>query len=223
MLRLGWQPLALWCADVEGAAAPVPGLLQQLEASGRQLVGEDAWEGVLSAGCGRPPPPPLPPPPSTKRRRPPPLPILLAALEQRAAAARRDTTAAGPLALAAAGVARRGGPAAGGHLDNLESLQFGPTTDAPDAFATWRDAGCAALWRGLRDLVRSRPGRRLAVLASTRYPNRDFGAVVLFHRLPDDALWRRRFPSLRRLSEPAGRGLSRGSPAIRAPSSSSKR
>ena len=47
--RLGWQPLALWCADVEDAAEPVAGLLQQLEAGGRQLVGEDAWDSLLAA------------------------------------------------------------------------------------------------------------------------------------------------------------------------------
>ena len=33
--RLGWQPLALWCADVEGAADPVAGLVRQVEAAGR--------------------------------------------------------------------------------------------------------------------------------------------------------------------------------------------
>ena len=94
------------------------------------------------------------------------------------------------------------------YLDNLETLQKGPKTGDPDAFATWRDAGCAALWRGLRDLVRSHPGR-LAVLASTRYRHPDFGAVVPFHRLPDDALWRMLawFPSLRRLSEESRAGL----------------
>ncbi|MGE5778518.1 MAG: hypothetical protein ACM30D_04325 [Hyphomicrobiales bacterium] len=94
------------------------------------------------------------------------------------------------------------------YLDNLETLQSGPAIGDPDTFAAWRDAGCAALWRGLRDLMRSRPGQ-LAVLASTRYPNRDFGAVVPFRRLPDDALWRMLawFPSLRRLSEKSRAGL----------------
>lgn len=47
--KLDWQPLALWCADVEGAAEPVAGLLQQLEAAGGQLAGADAWDSVLAA------------------------------------------------------------------------------------------------------------------------------------------------------------------------------
>jgi hypothetical protein len=46
----------------------------------------------------------------------------------------------------------------------------------------------------------------LAVLASTRYANRDFGAVTPFYRLPDVRMlaW---FPSLRRLSEKGRAGL----------------
>ena len=36
--RLGWQPLALWCADVEADAEPVPGLLRQLDVAGRLLA-----------------------------------------------------------------------------------------------------------------------------------------------------------------------------------------
>ena len=47
--RLGWQPLALWCADVEGAAEPVAGLLRQVDAAGRQLPAT-AWEDVLAGG-----------------------------------------------------------------------------------------------------------------------------------------------------------------------------
>jgi hypothetical protein len=95
------------------------------------------------------------------------------------------------------------------YLDNLESLQSGPASGEPDAFAAWREDGCAALWRGLRDLLGRYPGR-LAVLASSRYRNRDFvGAVTPFRRLPNDALWRmlRWFPSLRRLAEESRAGL----------------
>ena len=88
------------------------------------------------------------------------------------------------------------------YLDDLELLQIGPDDDSADQFADWRDAGCAALWQGLRDLQRQQPGR-FAVLASARYRHKGFGAVVPFERLPDDALWRMLpwFPGLRRLSE----------------------
>ena len=88
------------------------------------------------------------------------------------------------------------------YLDNLESLQTGPADDSAEPFAAWRDAECAALWQGLRDLQSEQSGR-FAVLASSRYQHPGFGAVVPFRRLPDDALGRMLpwFPSLRRLSK----------------------
>jgi hypothetical protein len=44
--RLGWQPIALWCLDVENTADPVAGLVNQIEATGNALCG-DEWSGVL--------------------------------------------------------------------------------------------------------------------------------------------------------------------------------
>jgi len=46
--RLGWQPLALWCADVEGSSDPVAGLVRQLDARGQVLLGE-TWDGILAS------------------------------------------------------------------------------------------------------------------------------------------------------------------------------
>lgn len=69
------------------------------------------------------------------------------------------------------------------YLDNLESLQRGPASGDPGDFADWRDAECATLWRGLRELLGRYPDR-LALLASSRYRNPDFaGAVTPFRRL----------------------------------------
>jgi hypothetical protein len=45
--RLGWQPIALWCLDVENAADPVAGLVSQIGATGNALCG-DKWPGVLA-------------------------------------------------------------------------------------------------------------------------------------------------------------------------------
>jgi tetratricopeptide (TPR) repeat protein len=45
--RLGWQPFAVWCLDVEKAPNPVAGLVSQLEAAGIALCG-DKWSGLLA-------------------------------------------------------------------------------------------------------------------------------------------------------------------------------
>jgi hypothetical protein len=45
--RLGWQPFAVWCIDVEGAPNPVAGLVSHIEAAGTALCG-DNWPGVLA-------------------------------------------------------------------------------------------------------------------------------------------------------------------------------
>jgi hypothetical protein len=45
--RLGWQPIALWCLDVENAADPVAGLISQIELTGNALCG-DKWPSVLA-------------------------------------------------------------------------------------------------------------------------------------------------------------------------------
>jgi hypothetical protein len=94
------------------------------------------------------------------------------------------------------------------YLDNLESLQSGPAGEDIGAFADWRNPECAAFWQGLRRLQRQSPGQ-LAILASTRNRQPDFGAGVPFRRLSDDAMWRMMpwFPSLRRLSEASRAGL----------------
>jgi tetratricopeptide (TPR) repeat protein len=169
--RLGWQPIALWCLDVENTADPVAGLVSQIEATGNTLCG-DKWPGVLAEYEGA------------------------AANDEnlRASSAHllfllRGFLAASPWNLVL-------------YLDNLESLQTGPAEEAREEFAEWRHGECARFWRGLLVLQRENPGR-LAVLASSRYRHRDFGAVVPFDILPADALWRMLlwFPSLRRLSE----------------------
>jgi hypothetical protein len=87
-------------------------------------------------------------------------------------------------------------------------LQIGPASAGSEGFASWRSDRCAAFWNGLRKLQQQAPGR-LAALASTRYRNRDFGAVLPFLPLPAHALWRMLswFPSLRRLSEGSRVGL----------------
>ncbi len=169
--RLGWQPLALWCADVEGAVDPVAGLITQLDSAGRALCGE-SWDGIL------------------------------AAYESAAAQDEGVRLSSGHLLFLLHSILSGQTRPLVLYLDNLESLQKGPEDPDRDDFASWRDDQCAALWQGLRKLQRETPGQ-LAVLASTRYRHRDFGAVVPFLRLPADALWRMLlwFPSLRRLSE----------------------
>ena len=169
--RLGWQPLALWCADVAGAADPVAGLLRQLDFAGGQLCGE-AWDGVL------------------------------AAYEQTAVEDEGLRQPSGHLLFLLRSLLAAKTQRLVLYLDNLESLQTGPAEADSDNFAEWCDPQCAALWRGLRKLQQESPGQ-LALLASTRYRNRDFGAVVPFLRLPADALWRMLlwFPELRRLSD----------------------
>ena len=46
--RLGWQPFAVWCFDVEKAADPVAGLVSHIAAAGNALCG-DKWHSVLVA------------------------------------------------------------------------------------------------------------------------------------------------------------------------------
>ncbi len=46
--RLGWQPFAVWCFDVETAPDPVAGLVSHIESAGNALCG-DKWSGVLAA------------------------------------------------------------------------------------------------------------------------------------------------------------------------------
>ena len=175
--RLGWQPIALWCADVETSADPVSDLVRQLEANGSPLLGE-AWDEILARYETE-----------AKQRAELRQPadrfhFLLQALVQ---------ASAKPLAV---------------YLDGLESLQSGPDSDDPAVFAEWRDGACAAFWQGLRQLQERFSGR-LAVLGSSRYRHRDFGAGVPFTRLATDALWRMMlwFPNLRRLSEASRAGL----------------
>jgi tetratricopeptide (TPR) repeat protein len=45
--RLGWQRMALWCADVEGSPEPVGELLRQFEEAGESLIG-DEWTAVVA-------------------------------------------------------------------------------------------------------------------------------------------------------------------------------
>ena len=89
------------------------------------------------------------------------------------------------------------------YLDNLESLLHGPAGSDPEAVGQWRDEQTAALWPALTRVVEN-AGGRLALLASCRYRNPDFGAALMpFGRLPPDALWRMMgwFPHLRLLAE----------------------
>jgi tetratricopeptide (TPR) repeat protein len=169
--RLGWQPVALWCLDVENAANPVAGLVSQIEAAGNALCG-DKWRGVLA--------------------------------EYEGAAANDEKLRASSVHLLSLlqGLLASTGRSLVLYLDNLESLQMGPAEADPEEFAEWRHDECARFWTGLLVLQRENPAR-LAVLASSRYRHRDFGAVVPFDSLPADALWRMLlwFPSLRRLSE----------------------
>ena len=169
--RLGWQPIALWCIDVEKSADPIAALIPQLDSSGRALCG-DEWDGVL------------------------------ARYEAAAAADQRVRSSSGHLLSLLRGLLSLQPRSFVLYLDNLESLQTGPAEGDPRGFADWRNPDCGSFWSGLIALQREAPGR-LAVLASTRYRHRDFGAVMPFDGLPKDALWRMLlwFPSLRRLSE----------------------
>ena len=95
------------------------------------------------------------------------------------------------------------------YLDNLESLQVGPTADDPDALGTWISAEAGALWQGLADLARRQP-TSFALLASTRYRHDDFrNDIVELGALPPDAMWRLLgwLPALRRLSAPTRAAL----------------
>jgi hypothetical protein len=170
-VRLQWQPIALWCLDVEKVADPVAGLLPQLESTGDELCA-DKWPGVL------------------------------AQYEQAAAQDENLRVSSEHLLFMLRGLVAASPRRLVLYLDNLESLQIDPAEGDPEEFAEWRNGDCAKFWNGLLELQREAPGR-LAVLASSRYRHRDFGSVMPFDGLPQDALWRMLlwFPSLRRLSE----------------------
>jgi tetratricopeptide (TPR) repeat protein len=171
--REGWTPVALWCAEVEDSQDPVGTLLQQQFMPAGEALAGEAWDGIAAAVDRAAARTPALQGPAAR------LATLLAEALQRIRT---------PLVL---------------YLDNLESLLVGPENDDPEAHGEWRDAEAAALWGELARLARKNPSR-LALLASCRYRHGDFGrAIVPFHRLPDDALWRLMgwFGSLRRLSD----------------------
>ena len=85
---------------------------------------------------------------------------------------------------------RQGQPPLVLYLDNLESLLSGPDNDNGEAIGAWRGFPRLALWRELARIAQT-SGGRLALLASCRYRNPDFGSWrVSFGQLPDDAVWR---------------------------------
>ena len=173
--RLGRRPIALWCLDVENAADPVADPVAG-------LVSQIEFTG--NALCGGE------------------WPSVLAGYEGAAAKDEKLRASSAHLLFLQQRLLAALPRNLVLYLDNLESLQTGPAQADPEEFAEWRDDECARFWRGLLVLQRENPGR-LAVLASSRYRHRDFGAVVPFDSLPADALWRMLlwFPSLRRLSE----------------------
>lgn len=171
--RLGWQRLALWCADAEEDADPTAALLRQFEQLGMAVLGAEAWVIEIKAldqwAIHEP-----------ERQRP------SRRLIDLCKVILRQENAA-PVVL---------------YLDNLESLQKKPDGGNASVEGAWRDGECRALWNALKKLAEEQPAR-FAIVASARYRNRDFvGVVVPLGPLSDDAMWRLMgwFPALRRLS-----------------------
>jgi hypothetical protein len=170
--REDWQPVALWCSEAAGHSDLVAELVRQMDAAGATLLGSATWQQITDL------------------------------YEQIALHQPSLQHSAGQFCFLLRALLNAYAKPVVIYLDNLETLQVGAAEgDNIDAFAEWRDARCVALWQGLRELQQQN-ANRLAILASTRNRQRDFGAGVAFRRLPDDAMWRvlQWFPNLRQLS-----------------------